>query len=303
MDIIRLYSVFLFLATIMMSSYAQASEIPSAREGDNGDLAPGESARPPQWDASVAATWLPDSGLDGNKGDISMEEITAGFGRGFCVTPRLEISTGLEYSLLYIHAPDAARLPESLHAISVSAGGRYRATEQLSIAVKVSPGFSGDFKVIDNDDVRVKVALLARYQLFPQLTLSGGAAYTAGANDFPVHPFAEALYQPSERWSFTLGFPRTAVVFSPHKGSEYYIEGRFSGGEYQLHNASLEADTISYNDYRLVAGIEFPLSRSVKVGVSGGYAFARSFEFDDGNREDIDVDDSLFGRLEVKMEW
>jgi hypothetical protein len=303
MENLRVLLLFLVLAIIMLSSYAQASKNPSAGELDNSALTSRESEHPPQWDASVKATWLPDSGLEGNNGDISMEEIEAGFGRGFSVNSRLQISTGLDYSLLNIHAPDSARLPETLHAMSVSVGGRYRATEEFSLALKVSPGLSSDFKDIDKDDFRMKVRLLARYQIFSRLTLIGGVACTAGVNDFRVHPIAGALYQPSERWSFALGFPRTAVVFSPSKKTQYYIEGMFSGGEYHLHDTSLSADTINYSDYRLIAGVEFPLSRSVKLGVSGGYAFAREFDFDDGNREDVDVDGTPFGRLEVKMEW
>ena len=50
-------------------------------------------------------------------------------------------------------------------------------------------------------------------------------------------------------------------------------------------------------------GVEYPLFSAVRLGASGGYAFARKFEFDGGTRDDLKVHGTPFGRLEVKCTW
>lgn len=305
MKISRLFVSFCFLVvvTVAATSHSLAQSKLGIEERSNGALPPAEPIRPSLWDASVDMTWMAGSRIHDNGGDLKMQVVETGLARQFNIGPRIELSTGLGYSLLHLDAPASARLPESLHALSVSIGCEYRLTDNLALTFKVSPGLSSDLKVIDTDDIRVKIALFARYQIFARLSLFGGVAYTAGDNEFPLHPIAGALYQASEKWIFAVGVPRTAVVFKPDKETECYIGGEFYGGEYQLHDTSLGADSINYSDYRLVAGVKLPLSRVVTLGVSGGYAFAREFDFNDGNRADIHVDSAPFGRLEVRFAW
>lgn len=290
-----------FLAVFSPFAAVQATERPEVGEHEGCGTTTPKPFHLPEWAAFVRTAWLPGGRIQDSSEDLKMLETQAGFAGKWILSPRLELATGLDYSLRHVDAPTAARLPESLHALSLSIGGEYRVTDYLAFNLKVSPGLSSDLKAVGMDDLRVKIALVSSYRVFQRLTLIGGIAYTEGNRELPIRPIIGASYQPSERWRLTAGFPRTAVIFAPYKGTEWYITGEFTTHEYHLHEASLGADNISYNDYRLVAGVDFPLSRSIKLGISAGYAFGRKFEFDDGNRDDVRLGSVPFGRIEVKF--
>jgi hypothetical protein len=297
------FSALCCILAVFVSSYALAQEMDEV-ESQNGDVL--SIAREPQnarWESSAETTWLPASATHGAGGDVTMGEVKAGFTRRFSVNPRLELSAGVHYSLKEIDAPDTARLPGSLQGLSVNLGGEYRTGDRLTLGLRVSPGISSDFKSFAAGDVRVPVALHARYRVSGALTLMGGIAYTGQDHSTPVMPVIGVLYLPSEKWTLALGFPRTGVMFRPNEKTELFVAGEFSRGEYRLHDPALGADVISYRDYRALTGAEIRLLPSVKLGISGGYAFARRFVFSEGDRSDLNLDGAPFGRVEVKCFW
>jgi len=283
------------------ASRAPAQEIEEV-EKQPGTLPPGREHRPP-WEFSFGSTWLPGSAIHGTGGDLSMNEVKGQFTRRFAPAPRVELSTGLDYTARVIDAPDSALLPDSLHALSVNFEGEYRSSDALSLGLRVSPGLSGDFRSVTSDDVRVPVSFHARYRMSKAMTLLGGIAYTGQRHFIPVLPVLGATYSPAESWTLVLGFPRTGVIFRPDRGTELFAGGEFSGGEFRLHNPSIGANVITYRDYRAVAGGQFSLSPLVKVGIAGGYAFARKFAFYEGSRSDVNLDSAPFARLEFKFAW
>jgi hypothetical protein len=297
-----------FMALVTMSS-ALASESPDIRDTQYGNNSNSTSSlntqvQPPQWDILARTTVFVGSGIsDYDGGSLTMQEVDAGFSKKFSLNPRVELSTGLHYSLKNIDAPEDARLPTSLHRVSVNLGGSYRLNDDLTLGLMASPGLNGDFKVITSRDIRIPIGLHARYRVSQQLTLTGGVMYTIGNHELPVLPMIGAMYQPSEKWTFTLGFPRTGVMLKPNKATEYYLGAEFGGGEYRLHDSSIGANIISYRDYRAVTGIKWVLSPVIELGVAGGYSFGRKFVFQDGTRDDVDVHNTPFGRVELKFLW
>jgi hypothetical protein len=236
------------------------------------------------WDTFARTTVFAGSSISANGGSLTMQEVEVGFGKKFGLTPRFMLSTGFQYSLKSIDAPGDARLPTSLHRLAISLGGMYRLNDNFTLGLMVSPGLSSD-------------------KASQQVTLTGGLMYGIGNQELPVLPMIGAVVKPSEEWTFTLGFPRTGVMFKPNKTTEYSLGAEFGGGEYRLHDPTIGANTISYWDYRAVTGIKWVLSPGMELGVAGGYSFARKFVFRDGTRDDIDVNNALFGRLEFKFLW
>ena len=291
------------ILTLMVSSHALAQEIDEV-EKPNGDvLSLAEQPHRAPWESSFTTTWLPGSTVRETGGDLTMGEVKAGFTRRFSINPRLELSTGLHYSLREIDAPAAANLPGSLQTLAVSLGGDYRLRDDLTLGLTVSPGLSGDFKAVDGNDVRVPVALHVKYRRSKKLTIVGGIAYTAGNRSFRALPMIGLLYLPTDKWAIALGFPRTGIMYKLNPKTELFVAGELTRAEYRLHDPSLGADIVSYRDYRLSTGAEIKLLPAVKLGISGGYAFARKFVFYDGDRGDLNVDGAPFGRVEVKFLW
>jgi len=297
------------LMTLMATSPVLGLEDSNVRDNgysnSSGDSPPSSTkqAQPPQWDAFTRTTALAGSGVNGYGGNLSMVETDVGFARRFEVNSRFELSSGLHYSLKNIDAPEDTRLPTSLHRFALNMSGAYRINDNFSLNLMVSPGLSGDFKVITSSDIRVPVAFHARYRVTPKLTIAGGLMYAIGNHELPLLPIIGAMYQLSEKWTLALAFPRTGIMLKPNKTTEYYIGAEFSGGEYRLHDASKGANIISYWDYRAIAGLKWKLSPIIELGVAGGYSFSRKFVFRESERDDVNVNDAPFGRVELKFMW
>jgi hypothetical protein len=274
------------------NSYSDSDSVPSSIT----------EVQPPQGDTFVRTTVLAGSGVVKYGGNLNMRDVDAGFNRKFRVNSHFELFSGLHYSIKDIDAPEDARLPASLHCLALNIGGSYRMNDNLSLSLMALPGLNSDFKVITWSDIRVPVALNVHYLFSPKLSLTGGLMYAIGNRELPLMPVIGAIYHPSENWTFALGFPRTGVMFKPNKTTEYYIGGEFGGGEYRLHETDIGADVISYRDYRAVTGADWTLYPDIKLGIAGGYSFARKFLFD-SERDDVNVNSALFGRFELKFMW
>ncbi|MBJ6723598.1 DUF6268 family outer membrane beta-barrel protein [Geomesophilobacter sediminis] len=291
-----LCSLFLLTATPV---FAQEVKDMEDRATDLLTMAP--AAAPAKWESFAETDWLRRSSIEEGGGNVTMGQVRAGVSRKQDLSSRFELTTGMHYSARLIDAPASAHLPESLHAVALELGGEYRTSDKLALGARVSPGLAGDFKAITGDDVRVPVALHARYRPDQQWTLIGGVAYTGMNRSFPVLPILGALYVPTPQWAFGLGFPRTGIMYRPSRGTELYLAAEFSGGEYRLHDPSVGANLISYHEERLAAGAEISLSKRVKLGLSVGEAFGRKFRFFDGDRPDLHVARAPFARLGLKF--
>ncbi|KAB0664053.1 hypothetical protein F6V25_14700 [Oryzomonas japonica] len=297
------FSTLCCLITVAASSCALAQDTDEVTKPVKEAVAASVRPERPLTEATVDTTWLPASKIRSTGGDLTMGEVKAGFSRRFVVTPQLDLSAGMNYSLREIDAPDSARLPDALHLISLNLGAEYHVNKALTLGLRISPSVASDFTGFTGSDIRVPVAAHAGFQVSRSLFLLGGLAYTGMNRSYPVLPVLGLVYTPTEQWTFALGFPRTGAIYRPDKDTELFAGGEFAGGEYQLHDPALGAKVITYRDYRAVAGAEIRICSFAKLGIAGGYAFARKFVFYDSNRADMNLDGAPFGRAALKLAW
>lgn len=288
------FKIFALLFIVLSSAPAFAQEV--------SDLQPQRPQRPP-WEATLSGTWLPDADIRGSGDELEMREVKLGFTRRFDGNRRLEYSTGIAYTVRDLEAPASARLPDALHSVALQVGAEYRYSDRLTLGLRLSPGLSSDFEGIGSDDFRLPVSFQGKYRISSTLTTVTGLAYTGQSHSIPVLPVVGLTYLPSERWTFTFGFPRTAAVYKTAKGFECFLAGEFSGGEYGIHSSEVGAEVLRYKDYRALLGAEFPVLPGGRLAISAGYAFGREFSFYEDDRADLKLDNSPLARLEAKFQW
>jgi hypothetical protein len=296
------FSAICCILTVAASSWALAQETDGSAQPDKEVLST-QKQQQPLSKVFAETTWLPGSTIRSTGGDITMGEVKAGFSRRFVINPKLDLSAGVSYSFLKIDAPDTAGLPDALHKLSLNLGGACHVNKRLTLGLRVSPGVASDFKSFSAEDIRVPVAVYADFQATRTLSLLGGIAYTGLNHSYPVMLVLGVQYVPSEHWAFALGFPRTGAMYRPNRDIDLFAGAEFSIGEYQLHDPSLGANVISYRDYRALVGADIRLCSCAKLGIAGGYAFARKFVFYEGNRNDINLDGVPLGRVSLTFDW
>ncbi|HEY5514391.1 MAG TPA: hypothetical protein VIK40_12175, partial [Geomonas sp.] len=181
-----------------LSSTVSHAEEDSPNESARELMAPVtvERSRGP-WEASIDGIWSPQSDSSDAGGRVGMSDAKVKLARTYRVTSRLSLTSDIAYSLLQVSAPESARLPETLHTVSLGLRGDYRAGPKLSYSVLVAPGLAGDFRRIGGDDIRARFGFTGRYSYSEKLTLLAGLIFQQGYRSLPVFPIIGVIYRAS----------------------------------------------------------------------------------------------------------
>jgi len=254
------------------------------------------------WRASVDETWMPSSAIRGD-GDAAIFDTKVGLSRAYPVADGWSLTTGAAYSLKSIDAPASARLPDKLHTLSIRIGANYKYSKDMTLGLMAAPGLHGDFKgSLSGGDIRVPLAFIMRYKYSQQLMFIGGLGYNTAYLKTRVLPIFGVVYKPDERWTISLGAPRTAVSYRLDTTS-LYLASEFSGTEYRVGQASVGSKTIRYRDSRAVAGVDFLIAEGLSLDIGAGYSAGRRFTFFDNERPDVVVKNTPFAKAALSYRW
>lgn len=255
------------------------------------------------WNIQLSLGYLPSADLRGVNGSVEIGDYRFRLNRNFKLDTKTTLSIGAAYGLKHIEATAAAGLPQDLHALSLETSINYRINEHSFASLRLSPGLFSDFGNIGSDDVKMPVLAMAGYSFDNGLTLVGGFVYRVGHHSAPFLPVAGLTYQPNQYWRFDLVAPRPGVTYIPSRQVRLFAAGDFASDEYELKDRSSGAKALKYRDYKVMFGAEYLLTPVIKLTGTAGYAFDRSFEFYDGTRGNIRIDNVPFIKFSLDVGW
>lgn len=214
------------------------------------------------------------------------------------ITPR--------FAVHYLDRPAGLDLPSEVYDAEVS----FRHLRKFgdgpwAMNAAVTLGHYSDFEANDADAFRVTGQAFAVYEWSPRMTWAFGVVYL-NREDLAMIPAAGFIYQPHPDVKFDALMPRPRVSWrlpgSVDGGVERwaYLGGEFGGGIWSIDRpTTVGQDLLTYNDYRLLIGIEkkAPIG-GVSHRLEFGYVFGRELEFSSAT-PDVRLDDSLFVRVGV----
>jgi hypothetical protein len=182
------------------------------------------------------------------------------------------------YLVHYLNGPDSPDMPSQLHDAYLEFRWPWKLTEHLLADMVVAPGIYTDFDNTSSDMLRISGRGVGVWFFSPELQMALGVAYLDRRN-FSVLPVAGLIYQPnaSMRWELIAPRPRVAMEFWP--GYWGYVAGEIGGGEWAIQDVDLTNDVVTYNDYRVIVGIESKRPGPVVGRFEVGYVFGRELEF------------------------
>jgi hypothetical protein len=255
------------------------------------------------WNAQFTLGYLPSAELRGLNASAAISDYCIRLNRNFRLDSSTTLTVGGAYALKQIDAPAGAGLPQDLHSLTLETGVNYRISERSFASLRITPGFYSDFGNIGSDDVKMPVLALGGYSFDNGLTLVGGFVYRVGYHSTPFFPVIGLTYQPNPQWIFELVAPRPGLKYIPSRYFRLFLTGDFASDEYELKDRSSGAKAMKYRDYKLMGGVEYlPVSDTRLTGALG-YAFDRSFEFYDGTRGNMRMDDAPFIKFSLDVGW
>ncbi len=217
---------------------------------------------------------------------------------------------GGEFDLLEIdHSPGGSLLPDRLAAMALNLRAMWRLDDRWALSASLSPGFYGDDEVDFSDALNAPLMLLAHWQRTENVSVSAGLRVDA-FSDMPVIPVLGIGWKINPEWELMLGLPRTELRHQRSRQLAVYAGVAMEGGSYAVDDPSLVTprgkslrDTyLSVSEFRGLVGLEYKFGSGMKIGVEGGYAFERSFDYHEKNVE-LEVDPGAFGAVSVSFEF
>lgn len=255
------------------------------------------------WNAQLSMGYLPSADLHGAPASVGISEYRFRLARNLKLNNSVTLTLGGGYGLKRLDAPANAGLPQDLHALYGEAGGNWRVNEKVFATLKLYPGLNSDFRDTGSADLRMPVLALGGYTFDSGVTLVGGFVYRLGYHDTELIPALGVTYQPNEQWRVDLIAPRPGVTYLASQQARLFIAGDLASDEYELHDGSLRAKVIRYRDYKVMGGVEYLPQPAIRFSMALGYAFGRYFDFYEGNRPSMRIDDVPFLKLSLEAGW
>lgn len=236
-------------------------------------------------------TWLANGGSNGFGFDTIALRTTLGLPL-FTRDQPILITPG--FGLHLLDGPATVDLPARLHDAYVEFGLPRRLTDRWTMYLSVAPGIYTDFENTSSDMIRITGKGLAIWDWTPQTKLIAGVVYLDRRN-VNILPVVGVIYTPNEsmRWEITAPRPRFAIEIGDNVWG--YIGGELGGGQWAIRRANGADDVLTYNDFRIILGVERKPIDSLGGNVEIGYVFARNLDFASAT-PDVEPDDTLMLR-------
>ncbi|MCC6234335.1 MAG: hypothetical protein IT580_16955 [Verrucomicrobiales bacterium] len=225
-------------------------------------------------------------------GDVSTTAAQVSYQVSIPTSERYAWIVGMELRGTWFDAPDAAPIPDGLYETSLRVGNSWRFADRWRLQTLVSPGLYSDLEDVDGGDFNAPLLALAFWSVRENLDLIGGLSLNL-RRDVPVIPALGARWGFADKWTLLAVYPSPRVEYAASDavtvfaGAELvrtaYRVGKNFGSE--LGRPALNDEDLSYNEWRVGAGVRWSISRSFVVALDGGWAGDREFNFEDADVE------------------
>jgi opacity protein-like surface antigen len=282
--------VVLCLCLTAGGTFAVQVETFSTKENKEVALVETQSSFPFEFD--VEGTYVGDGDVQrGEKGNLVIRDFneTQGMVR-FVLTPMTKIGIlrlGLQTERYSFSFGGNAAIPDNLHSTNLIIGLDTEFSDSFLIRIEAQPGFYGtDFDDFGRDTFNVPFIIGGTYIYSSNLQFVFGIGVDAWRQT-PVLPGGGVRWKFAPQWTLNAVVPTPRLEYEPNSNllifagadlrlTSYRVEKNFGTlrGDPSLNHAS-----VTYEEARLGAGLEWKLSTAVKLSFEGGYIPFRDFDF------------------------
>ncbi len=207
----------------------------------------------------------------------------------------------------YQFGSTSAPLPASLQAFALVTGLDWVWRGQPLFSARAFPGWYFATNVsAESFHVPFYATTGWRFTLGPEssllLTVGVAAVYL---EQYPVIPIGGVVWKINRQWTFVGIFPDPRLSYTPTPGVDIFLNGTLVGGQFYVNEAGNKKDINTWMDYyewRLGAGVQIQPIKQLKVALSGGWSFTRSFDYNN-DQQDFDTDGAPYIRLQGLVEF
>ena len=276
----------------LTASRAFAVKVETFTSKENKDVALVETQSAFPFEFEVEGTYVGNGDVErGEHGDMVIRDFheTQGMVR-FVLTPMTKIGIlrlGLHTERYSFSFGSTAPIPDKLHSTNLVIGLDTQLSDSILIRVEMQPGFYGtDFDDFGQDTFNVPFLIGGTYIYSSNLQFVFGVGFDAWRQT-PLLPGGGVRWKFAPQWTLNAVVPKPRLEYEPNSNLLFYAgaDVRLSNYRVEQNFGSLRGDTslnhasISYEEVRVGAGLEWKLSSAVKLSMEGGYIPFRDFDF------------------------
>ncbi len=183
----------------------------------------------------------------------------------------------------WLSGPNITDLPPQLFNILINVGSTYEVDDRLMIDAMISPGWYTDFSNKGVEAFRLPWHLVSYYKLDNDLRWVLGVTDLA-RQDIRYLPVVGMIYAPADSdIRLDLVFPKPRIAWRYGQNGQYehwlYLNGELGGGSWAISRSDRSYDTVTYRDYRLIAGVESKDATGHVSRLEIGWIFDRSVQY------------------------
>jgi hypothetical protein len=171
--------------------------------------------------------------------------------------------------------------PPVLYDLYLDLDWRAQVASGIVLDLALSPGFSTDFRVTPPDGFRLRGHAISMIDMLPNLRGVLGVWYL-NRNTTKVLPVAGLVWQASDATRIEAVFPQPRIVRQlgcwKDRTWEWTVGGEFGGGGWAFKNPEGSRETINYDDFRLVTGLNW-VGKHGGGWIEFGYIFQRELKY------------------------
>jgi hypothetical protein len=233
-------------------------------------------------------------------GHIGEQDISGKLELRVPINDSLSLTVGGSYEGLFFNLPKMKPgtkpmipLRSQLEAVELEVGLRYRFSDKLTLFGAVSGRIASDFVDLRSDDLGIGGKIGLRYAPHGDDSLFFVLGVGAETNSSRiVTPVAGVHWEPNDRWTFNLIFPKPEIDFNLNPRITFFANAEGVGGTYrvgrQVGTNSLGPNVgstkynnalLDYSEVRVGAGIRLKLFKNVMLETEAGSTVDRKFDY------------------------
>ncbi|MEN3369486.1 MAG: hypothetical protein V7609_1629 [Verrucomicrobiota bacterium] len=279
------------LSLVLLAANAFAVQVEtSTAEGKSVALVESQSSFSFEFD--VEGTYVGDGDVErGERGNLVIRNFDEAQGRvHFVLTPMTKIGVlrlGVQTERYSFSFGGTAAIPHRLHSTALVLGLDTEFSDSFLIRIEAQPGFYGtDFDDFGQDTFNVPFLIGGTYIFSSNFQLVFGIGFDA-LRSYPVLPGGGIRWKFAPKWTLNAVVPTPRLEYevcdalmlyggADIRATSYRVEKNFGS---LRGNTALNHASITYEEARIGAGLEWKLNSAIKLTAEGGFIPYRNFDF------------------------
>ena len=240
----------------------------------------------------VEGTYVGDGDIErGERGDMVIRDFDEAQARvRFLLTPMTKIGIlrlGVQTERYAFSFGSNAPIPDDLHSTNLIVGLDTKFSDSFLIRLEMQPGFYGvDWDDFGRDTFNVPFILGGTYIFNSGFQVVFGIGVDAWRSNV-ILPGGGVRWKFATQWTLNAVVPTPRLEYEPNSNMVFFAGADIRSTSYRVEknfgtlrgNTALNHASITYNELRVGAGLDWKLSTAIKLSIEGGYIPYRNFDF------------------------